>query len=314
MSDTKAISPAVKVLFDTIKQQAAEYTKAFDDLQSEMERIERERNSLSKTAEMLKGNVNTAIATMNDTVENALNVLENKTAITLKNFEDHDKIVSLRRSLSELNAVLLSQQAEMQTLITNFKAKSGLELESTLINIKGGINKELASELKKIELRLARNLSSLDNKLANTEEHVKNILHQKSSETHKLSSEINEVNLKFETFQQSNDELVRVMFDRLEDYKKEIDNNTIKLQNTVSQIEDKFSNIVYGSSSAGGISGEKPSHEYGGLSMMSNRLPLIETELRTVRKQMTVYQRLLWTTILLSTIAIVGLLILFSVT
>ena len=207
MSDTKAISPAVKGLFDKVRKQADEYTKAFDDLQSEMEEIQRERNSLDKTKQALINDVNSSITAMNDKLGEALDVLENKTAITLKNFKDHDKIVSLRESLSDLNNVLSSQKSEMQTLITNFKTKSGLELESTFINIKANVDKKIASELKKIELQLARKMSILDNKLSNAEEQVKNILNQKSSETHRLLSDMKEINNKFETFQQSNDEL-----------------------------------------------------------------------------------------------------------
>ncbi len=312
MPDIKAISPAVKGLFDTIKKQADEYAKAFDDLQSEMERIERERNSLAKTKESLAENVNSSIVIMTDRVGEALDKLENKTAITLKNFEDHDKIVSLRESLSDLNTELLARKAEMRTLITNFKAKSGLELESTFINIKGRIDKKIASELKKIELRLARKMSSLDNKLSNAEDQVKNILNQKSSETHRLLSDMQEINAKFEIFQHSNDELVRVMFERLELYKQEIDEKTGRLKMSVSQLEDKFSDLVYGAG-VSAESGKMPGNEYGGLSMVNNRLPFIEEELTSVKMQMSIYQRLLWATILLSTIAIVGLLILFTV-
>ena len=312
MSDTKAISPAVKGLFDKVRKQADEYTKAFDDLQSEMEEIQRERNSLDKTKQALINDVNSSITAMNDKLGEALDVLENKTAITLKNFKDHDKIVSLRESLSDLNNVLSSQKSEMQTLITNFKTKSGLELESTFINIKANVDKKIASELKKIELQLARKMSILDNKLSNAEEQVKNILNQKSSETHRLLSDMKEINNKFETFQQSNDELVRVMFERLELYKEEIDDTTGRLKMNVSQLEDKFSDMIYGSAALT-EGGEKLGNEYGGLSMINNKLPFIEENLRAVKMQMTVYQRLLWTTILLSTIAIVGLVFLFVI-
>ena len=94
MEDTKAISPQVKGLFETIRKQAKEYSQAFEYIESERNILLKLQDELVALAVRMKQQVDTSILDLNKNFEDAIsNIFYKIEKINIIYEEDRKSVV-----------------------------------------------------------------------------------------------------------------------------------------------------------------------------------------------------------------------------
>lgn len=194
MEETKAISPEVRGLFDTIRSQAKEYEKAFKYIEIEKLKLEQQRKDLDRLMDELRNEVSYTTLKLNQKVQDSLTFIETRTEKTIKIYDNLENIVDLRDSLSQLHGLVRKQVSEVENflkveipktlkefdnLLKNVKVKSESELENILTNFRQKFEKYLEAETQKLDQRNALKFKQQETRLITLEQKLNTL-----SDTH----------------------------------------------------------------------------------------------------------------------------------
>ncbi|HOK14735.1 MAG TPA: hypothetical protein PK007_07420, partial [Candidatus Kapabacteria bacterium] len=247
MERTKSISPEIIGLFDKIIQQAEEYHRAFELLDKRMKDFDAAISRLQEMEVKITKDTETAISKINTNILESIILLKNKTEETIKLSNDLGDISSFKKEMERLKDDIVSLQnnsakfvEEMDKALKFFKKKSELELESTLIGLKSKIEKEVAVESQKIELRINMRLKQLEAALIGLDEKVKSFETNFSSVIKKLSLDIDIIKHGYSLdLDQSND-----YSDNLAN--QELSDKITSLENMFNILNEKISSLSGG--------------------------------------------------------------------
>ncbi|HOM04969.1 MAG TPA: hypothetical protein PLU67_05675 [Candidatus Kapabacteria bacterium] len=300
MERTKSISPEIIGLFDKIIQQAEEYHRAFELLDKRMKDFDAAISRLQEMEVKITKDTETAISKINTNILESIILLKNKTEETIKLSNDLGDISSFKKEMERLKDDIVSLQnnsakfvEEMDKALKFFKKKSELELESTLIGLKSKIEKEVAVESQKIELRINMRLKQLEAALIGLDEKVKSFETNFSSVIKKLSLDIDIIKHGYSLdLDQSND-----YSDNLAN--QELSDKITSLENMFNILNEKISSL-----SGGKITYEK------GLSSDADKLENIENKFQTLSKKISLIEQKMAnsqssTSILIASIALI---------
>ncbi len=300
MERTKSISPEIIGLFDKIIQQAEEYHRAFELLDKRMKDFDAAISRLQEMEVKITKDTETAISKINTNILESIILLKNKTEETIKLSNDLGDISSFKKEMERLKDDIVSLQnnsakfvEEMDKALKFFKKKSELELESTLIGLKSKIEKEVAVESQKIELRIYMRLKQLEAALIGLDEKVKSFETNFSSVIKKLSLDIDIIKHGYSLdLDQSND-----YSDNLAN--QELSDKITSLENMFNILNEKISSL-----SGGKITYEK------GLSSDADKLENIENKFQTLSKKISLIEQKMAnsqssTSILIASIALI---------
>jgi len=300
MERTKSISPEIIGLFDKIIQQAEEYHRAFELLDKRMKDFDAAISRLQEMEVKITKDTETAISKINTNILESIILLKNKTEETIKLSNDLGDISSFKKEMERLKDDIVSLQnnsakfvEEMDKALIFFKKKSELELESTLIGLKSKIEKEVAVESQKIELRINMRLKQLEAALIGLDEKVKSFETNFSSVIKKLSLDIDIIKHGYSLdLDQSND-----YSDNLAN--QELSDKITSLENMFNILNEKISSL-----SGGKITYEK------GLSSDADKLENIENKFQTLSKKISLIEQKMAnsqssTSILIASIALI---------
>ena len=157
MEDTRALSPEIIGLFNKVKSQAEEYGKAFDLLERGRKEFDTFVHKLAELEDNIRRDSEIAISQINTNILESIILLKNKTDETLKLSIDLRDISEFKKSLDVLKSDLINLQSkltkqgeELESSLRYFKKKSEMELDTTLLNIKTKLDKEIQSEGQKM--------------------------------------------------------------------------------------------------------------------------------------------------------------------
>jgi len=300
MERTKSISPEIIGLFDKIIQQAEEYHRAFELLDKRMKDFDAAISRLQEMEVKITKDTETAISKINTNILESIILLKNKTEETIKLSNDLGDISSFKKEMERLKDDIVSLQnnsakfvEEMDKALKFFKKKSELELESTLIGLKSKIEKEVAVESQKIELRINMRLKQLEAALIGLDEKVKSFETNFSSVIKKFSLDIDIIKHGYSLdLDQSND-----YSDNLAN--QELSDKITSLENMFNILNEKISSL-----SGGKITYEK------GLSSDADKLENIENKFQTLSKKISLIEQKMAnsqssTSILIASIALI---------
>ena len=247
MERIKSISPEIIGLFDKIIQQAEEYHRAFELLDKKVKDFDAAINRLNEMETKISKDAESAISKINTNILESIILLKNKTEETIKLANDLGDINAFKKEMEQLKDDIISLQnnsakivEEMDKSLKFFKKKSELELESTLIGLKSKIEKEVAVESQKIELRINMRLKQMESALIGLDEKVKSFEVNFSSVIKKISLDIDIIkhgySLDLEQHNEYNNQLVN----------QEISDKIASLENMLNIINEKISSLPGG--------------------------------------------------------------------
>ncbi|HPI20502.1 MAG TPA: hypothetical protein PKY56_09030 [Candidatus Kapabacteria bacterium] len=224
MEESKALSPEVKGLFDTIKHQAKEYTKAFDYLETQISELSHLKTYLEKFAEQIRNDFNTTTVDLNKSIAEFVNEVELKSEKIQKVYDNLDSIKELRDELYEANNRIKRQITETSTSLQNFKEKSELEINSALSNISNTIEKEIESNIQRLELNISLKLRQFQSKLLNYDQKIWALSDAQSRDYKNFVNEIFNTNNKIINIIKDYGDLKKSFGDRFNNIENDIKN------------------------------------------------------------------------------------------
>lgn len=244
MERIKSISPEIIGLFDKIIQQAEEYQRAFELLDKKMKDFDAAIARLNEMEAKISKDAEFAISKINTNILESIILLKNKTEETIKLANDLGDINAFKKEMEQLKDDIVSLQSnsakfveEMDKSLKFFKKKSELELESTLIGLKSKIEKEVAVESQKIELRINMRLKQLESAVIGLDEKVKSFEVNLSSVIKKISLDIDIIkhgySLDLEQYNDNNNQLAN----------QEISDKISSLENMLTMLNDKVASL-----------------------------------------------------------------------
>ncbi len=241
MEESKALSPEVKGLFDTVKQQAKEYTKAFDYLETQISELSHLKTYLEKFAEQIRNDFNTTTVDLNKSIAEFVNEVELKSEKIQKVYDNLDAIKELRDELYEANNRIKRQIAETSTSLQSFKEKSEFEINTALSNISNTIEKEIESNIQRLELNISLKLRQFQSKLLNYDQKIWALSDAQSRDYKNFVNEVFNTNNKILLIIKDYGDLKKSVGDRLNNIENDIKNFLVNKSNSFTTFSKEIS-------------------------------------------------------------------------
>jgi F0F1-type ATP synthase membrane subunit b/b' len=172
MDDSKALSPEIKGLFETVKQQARQYSHAFEQLDQVREDYDKLWKQTTEYNELLKKEHEATIKDINFAVHDFLEEVSSKTEKNIKIYDDLDNIKSIRETLFTLQTALKQQLGDLQIATQSIKSRADIEIDSAVTFAKTSIEKEVESIYQRLEARISSKIRDFQNRIYNHDQQI----------------------------------------------------------------------------------------------------------------------------------------------
>jgi hypothetical protein len=243
MEESKALSPEVRGLFDTIKKQAHEFAAAFRVFEQEKRKFEEQcklletnDSKMKSLANSLRSQVKEAIIEVNRNADETLRVFEHANSQNLKIFREMENVTKIKHELAYLQKEIRSGLVDITSSVESFRQKSKIEIDSTISQVKNRVDKQIEGEIQKLELRNSVKLRQYESKFLSYDQKLWALNDSQSREIRSLLDNIDSLKRKFTSFKNIADEIKESVTLKLGDIERRF--------STKFDIIDKVSEIV----------------------------------------------------------------------
>ncbi len=202
MDESKAISTELKGLFETIKRQAIEYSRAFEFLEKEKQEIIRKQNELEEFSRILANEVGNKIHLLETKINDFLGEFEQKTASIGEIYNNLSSIEAMNNNMSALHSELKIHLIEVDNLLKTLENRIEKEFESLYGKIHKKLEEELESTFKKLEVKYVLKFKSLDEKIINFDQKLLNLTVSQSNFSKTIYDDIETIRTNFHNLKQ----------------------------------------------------------------------------------------------------------------
>lgn len=174
MEEIKALSPEFKGLFEVIKRQALEYSKAFEFFEEEKKELVRKQIELQQIGKLLTQEIDEKIQSIEERITAFTTSFEEKYQNFLEIYAELENIHTLIKNLQTLQSNLQSRSLEVENLVTSIQNKYLQEFQNTQKELIQKLDNEMDSVIKKLEVKYALKFKSLDDKFISVEQKLLN--------------------------------------------------------------------------------------------------------------------------------------------
>ncbi|MGQ9818909.1 MAG: hypothetical protein ACUVQ1_03170 [Candidatus Kapaibacteriales bacterium] len=174
MEESKALGLEFKGLFETIKRQALEYSKAFEFFEEEKKELVRKQIELQQIAKLLTEEVDEKIQFLEEKITTFTTSFEEKHQNFLEIYGEIENIRTLGKELQTLQSVLKSRLLEIENLLISIQNKYMQEFQNVQNELIQKLDNELDSAIKKMDVKYALKFKSLDDKFISIEQKLLN--------------------------------------------------------------------------------------------------------------------------------------------
>lgn len=175
MDESKAISSELKGLFETIKQQAIEYSRAFEFFEKEKQEIIQKQNQLTEFSRVLATEVGNKIHSLETKIDNFLGEFDQKTASIESIYKNLSSIESMNNNMTTLHSELKIYLLEVDNLLKTLENRIEKEFELLYNKLYKKLYEELDTTFKKLEVKYVFKFKSLDEKIINFDQKLLNL-------------------------------------------------------------------------------------------------------------------------------------------
>jgi|GEM_PF-6768853 len=155
MLKTKALSPEVKELFETVSRQADKYKSAYAEIERHLQWATSERQNLKRISDQIPQQLEETISKLSKMVEDYISEVSDKSSRAIKIGDELEVIDRYKTDMQKIRAQLQNKMVDLNRAVTEFNLRSEEELAKVLKNLQEKITNELAKETEKVEVRLA---------------------------------------------------------------------------------------------------------------------------------------------------------------
>lgn len=179
MAENKAIRPEIRGLFDTIREHALKYNRAFENLEKDREDYEYFVGELKKQVQEFYKVINTDFYSIKQKYDDVIKIINIETLKTLDKYSELSDLEQLQKSyfkavqdISEIQQSLDEQFEFLKkesnafiNLINEIKNRSNREVEKFLENAEQTLSESISKEITKTEEKLMVKLVSVEKRL-----------------------------------------------------------------------------------------------------------------------------------------------------
>ncbi|MBE2187982.1 MAG: hypothetical protein IAE98_00820 [Candidatus Kapabacteria bacterium] len=179
MAENKAIRPEIRGLFDTIREHALKYNRAFENLEKDREDYEYFVGELKKQVQEFYKVINTDFYSIKQKYDDVIKIINIETLKTLDKYSELSDLEQLQKSyfkavqdISEIQQSLDEQFEFLKkesnafiNLINEIKNRSNREVEKFLENAEQTLSETITKEITKTEEKLMVKLVSVEKRL-----------------------------------------------------------------------------------------------------------------------------------------------------
>ncbi|MGB9913312.1 MAG: hypothetical protein ACPLRO_08100, partial [Candidatus Kapaibacteriota bacterium] len=203
MEESKAISPEIKGLFETIKRQALEYSKAFEFFEQTQQEIRNKLRELDNFSLNISNSLDEKIKFLENTLNDFVVEFQQKTATFENVYKNLEHIEHLKNDLTRLHSELKVKLLEVDNLVKTLENKIEMEFETYAQKSMERIEEETESTLKMLEVKYALKFKSIDEKISNFDQKMLNLTVSQSRFSKAMYDEIDTIKENLQVIRQS---------------------------------------------------------------------------------------------------------------
>lgn len=263
MDESKAISSELKGLFETIKRQALEYSRAFEFFEKEKQEIIQTQNQLTEFSRILATEMGNKIHSLETKIDDFLGEFDQKTASIESIYKNLSSIESMNNNMSTLHSELKIRLIEVDNLLKTLENRIEKEFESLYNKLHTKLYEELDTMFKKLEVKYVFKFKSLDEKIINFDQKLLNLTVNQSNfsktiyndmeairtNLHNLKQIIAEERMRIETrFTEFSEALNKklILFDKIANQTTEQTESTTVTQDDIqNKMQDEIRSLLH---------------------------------------------------------------------
>jgi hypothetical protein len=243
MLKTKALSPEVKDLFQTVSGQADLYKSAYAQIERHLQWATSEKTTLQKIQDDLPKKLDDTIEKLSNMVEEYIAQVSDKSSRAVKIGEELETIDRYKEDMQRLRAQLQNKMVDLKKAVTDFQHRSDVELKKVLETLQEKINTELAKEAEKVEVRLAVKSKKIEGQVNVFEQKSRRVIDRIRLETKQMveettnnAKEIRLISGDIQDFKELITPRLKEQQDFLKKMKKRYDAELIKLDERIDKV------------------------------------------------------------------------------
>jgi predicted nucleic acid-binding Zn-ribbon protein len=239
MDESKAIGPEIKGLFETIKKQDIEYSKAFDFFEQTKRDIIVKLQELDNFTENISNLLEEKVEFLENRFNDFVTSFQEKTAKIENVYQNLEQIESLKNELSKLHSDLKVKLLEVDNLLKTLENKVEMEFENYTQKTIQRIEEQTDSTLKVLEVKYALKFKSIDEKLSNIERNMLNLTVSQSRSSRAIYDDIDTLKENIQLIKQSFYEERQRIEGRLAEFSEELNKKFIRLDQILTNFEQQ---------------------------------------------------------------------------
>ncbi|GAB5465231.1 MAG: hypothetical protein Kapaf2KO_06670 [Candidatus Kapaibacteriales bacterium] len=303
MLKTKAISPEVKELFETVSKQAELYKGAFARIQDELEKLENERVTLEELRENIDERYQETVSSLSKMLEEHIGEVNRKSERSLNIGNELEELDELRNELTDLRNGLKTGLSTLNEAKDEFEKRGSSAIESAIIDLQDNIGEKLRTEAEKIEVRLSVDSNKSKQRIVDLDSRLRSITDKLSKENRQLAEESTQSTT-----------AIRVIASELQELKDNIGSQLKSQKAEVKETIQEFqkSSKSEGKNSSGQASGEELRKTTNKISKIELQLKKSERKLDNLKNDVSSDSKKLSMSMILSVIAVLCSLAVFG--
>lgn len=237
MDESKAISPEIKGLFETIKRQAIEYSKAFEFFEKTKQEILAKLQELDNFAQSISNSLDEKVKFLENTLSDFIVDFQQKTATFENVYKNLEQIEKLKNDLAKLHSDLKVKLLEVDNLVKTLENKIEMEFETYAQKSMERIEEETDSTLKMLEVKYALKFKSIDEKLSNFDQKMLNLTVAQSRFSKAIYDDIDTIKENLHLIRQSLYEERQRIEGRFSEFSEDLNKKFIKLDQILTNFE-----------------------------------------------------------------------------
>jgi hypothetical protein len=235
MEVKNGLSTDMKSLVDIIRQQAKEYSDAFESFHKEKLVFESLKVEYETTIESIRRDYDKHLSFLKDGIHDEIGVLQLKSERIERIYKELDSISKFNERLSDLYKNLKNGSIELDSQFARIKKNIEIEIESLSMSFKNRIEKEIDAINQKVELRLSLKSKQIDGRLNSIEHEASKLNEEQIKQFGNFSDEVDSIKEKFHELQVANLELRQEILKKVLNINKDINEHLGPLDSLIEE-------------------------------------------------------------------------------
>lgn len=244
MDEQKSIRAEIIQLFDRVKNQADEYSSAFDELNKWLEKLKYLDEKINDQINLQKIQYDEFVSIINKTIEKEFIAINDKISKINHIWEKLELLINIQNEISKFYTDIRSKYEEIDKSYNALIAENQQQFEELTRKFQNQIQNDFESYISKSELKLILQYKKNESQIQTYSDIISDALNMMKLELHNLKNEIAVIKEKVE-LNNASENITRINIQRKINEIEEKLNNTNDELTIVSRTMESLKNNLY---------------------------------------------------------------------